>query len=228
MAGRERAAGGSILLPAAAVKGALAHRTAFHYNRLLDCFADCLLTPPPAPDESGFAAADEKIGEIAGGNNLAVRQIYGFAKQNSGAAAAAGTGRPGRLLIDDLYLSVEPPGKLVYHAPLGRFSGGTLNLFTERPFWRGDEITFRFSLVDPENIKQEGWTVTLPDGRVVDPVRHALVCALEDLAEKRLPLGSGSGRGEGYWQGAVNLDDQEGWKELKEWSGNGGATCSGK
>jgi len=60
------------ILTGSAVKGAIAHRTAFHYNRLNSIFADPGLDPA----------------QYSGTNNQAVAQLFGSEKTTIQAAVA--------------------------------------------------------------------------------------------------------------------------------------------
>ena len=55
------------LIPASSVKGALAHRVAFHYNKIMKRYAGC--TGDNAPK--------------VGGENKAVRMLFGYSDNNT-------------------------------------------------------------------------------------------------------------------------------------------------
>ncbi len=170
-----------LVVPGSGVKGPLAHRTAFHYNRLTGVYADNVARGCEN-SETGFTAASLRLNRHCGECNPAVQELFGFAKDNT----AAVTGRRGRVLIDDLFFAAgeEPRPQLIHHAPLGRFSGAPVNLFSERPFWQGDWPTLTIRVIQPETI---------------DPLcRQAFVLALKDLAEGKLQVGAGAGRGLGF------------------------------
>lgn len=118
-----------LVLPATAIKGALAHRVAFHWNRIKGRFADA---------KDGEPAAE--LGE----NNPAVRELFGW-------RADKGGGRRGRLLMDDTFWPVsEPTQQRVPHVSIDRFTGGASDgkLFDERPLWRGDFPPLTLTLTD--------------------------------------------------------------------------------
>ncbi len=161
-----------LVIPASSVKGALSHRTAFHYNAIKGIFAD-------------DKAADE-LASLCGENNTAVRELFGYCKDED----AAGGGRAGRVYIDDVYLSPDHPSRLVHHVGIDRFTGGARDqvLFSERPLWRGESVEISISVDDSEAMED----------RV--NVLRAFRAAVLDLAEGSLQLGAGSGRGMGYFR----------------------------
>lgn len=194
-----------VVLPGTGIKGPIAHRTAFHYNRLAGHFADVIATSA-GNDASGLSEGDAKLRPYCGEHNQAVQDLFGYAKNNGQGDTSGQIGRPGKLLIDDIYLVTEHlPSKLVQHGPLGRFSAGSYNLFSERPFWQGPRLPFRFVLIGQDEITDQ-------------LAREALVCALRDLAQGRLQLGAGRGRGEGYFTDQGTTD----WQQLEQWASKGG------
>ena len=99
------------LLPATSIKGALRHRTAYHYNRLCGRFADKI--------------TDEEWNQP----NAAVLALFGSAK---GDGSPDNPGSVGRVLISDIYCE-DSGGKVFNHVSIDRFTGGALDgaLFTE-------------------------------------------------------------------------------------------------
>ena len=169
------------LIPGSAVKGPIAHRTAFHYNQLQGIFADELAKNCPNT-RKGVMEADAILGPHATAErNRAVLELFGHAKNSAGQGGP--TGSRGRVIIDDIFLDQEPPSSMVAHAPIDRFTSGTFNLFHERPFCRGHIPAITLFIAEPEEIS--------PDSL------KALKRALRDLCLGRLPLGGGTGRGLG-------------------------------
>ena len=195
------------LFPASGIKGAVAHRVAFHYNLLNGVFADQISdvdrpadevteaeeaphqTGPAALAKERFIESEKRFAPHVGVNNDAVAELFGRAKGDQ-----EQPGQRGRVLIDDLLLENNLQSRLITHAPLGRFSGGVLNLFSERPFWRGDLPPLRLLILDKDQISSKS--------------RLALFRTLEDLAGSRLQVGSGSGRGLGFFHA-----DEDDWQE---------------
>lgn len=97
------------LIPATSLKGALAHRTAYHYNRIRQNYAD-----------------KEDFEKIEKAPNEAVTAIFGKAGDEK-------DGRRGSILLEDLYLS-GTNDKLLNHVAIDKFTGGVMDgaLFTEK------------------------------------------------------------------------------------------------
>ncbi len=173
-----------VLIPAASVKGAIAHRVAFHYNALKGRFADHM-----TPEEIKAHSTAEK--------NEAVRELFGSIKDSDGKLE----GQRGRVLIDDMYVANPPESRLLHHVAIDRFTGGAREgmLFSERPFWQGSPFA-------------EGLSVTLLGKEAVEKIDKDILVALEksfdDLAQGRLQMGAGSGRGHGYFKGTWKWEAQ--------------------
>ena len=98
------------LVPGSSIKGAIAHRTAFHYNKLLERWA-----------ETGSG----KVGK----DNEAVISLFGSEAKDT-------TGHRGHVMIDDIYfndLEVNSD-KIFNHVAIDRFTGGAMDgaLFSEK------------------------------------------------------------------------------------------------
>lgn len=176
-----------IVIPASSVKGALAHRVAFHYN--------CI--------KGNFARAGLDLSAQVGEANAAVRGLFGFAKDSQEGEDKANTGRAGRVFLDDVYLDEQcvTQGQVrvgtMWHNSIDRFTGGVR-----------DGMLYQEQLL--QGAGEEGITVTvtlLTAGLEREPERadwlEALNRALQDLTEGRLALGAGSSKGHGYFRGSV-------------------------
>lgn len=110
-----------VLIPATSVKGALAHRVAFHHNRLAEKFVDKL-------------GEEESIEDFVGNMNKAVRALFGY--------ELAGTSRSGSVMLSDVYLEPVQTTKL-NHVRIDRFTGGAMEgaLFNERVATGQQEFT---------------------------------------------------------------------------------------
>ena len=98
------------LIPATSLKGALAHRIAYHYNKLTGIFAE-----------------DVDPEEYSGVRNQAVRRLFGYVDETEKKASR------GRVLFEDFYF--EPgPKKILNHLSVDPFSGGARSgaLFNEQ------------------------------------------------------------------------------------------------
>jgi CRISPR/Cas system CSM-associated protein Csm3 (group 7 of RAMP superfamily) len=190
-----RAVSGVLVVPGSSVKGAISHRVAYHHNRLAELFAE---------DGNGH------VGE----RNPAVFRLFGKMKADSHGdtndspdeAAEALPGRRGIAWFDDVYLPAdcqdefEAKQQVINHVALDHFTGGARAglLFNEKPL-HGGALALRLFVLDPT-------------GEVDPLVRQALRETLADLAEGRLQLGAGSGRGEGYAKKAtITWSDKGAW-----------------
>lgn len=111
----------TLVIPASSVKGAIAHRTAFHYNRLCGAFAD-----------------DNTEQAKTGNDNPAVRSLFGYAGSGDGKDK-----QRGRVLFTDIVAKriAEDEPKILNHVKIDRFTGGTINgaLFCEEPLFADKE-----------------------------------------------------------------------------------------
>ncbi len=124
-----------VLIPGSSVKGALAHRTAYHYNKIKKRFAG-------------------KITEAkVGCDNEAVAAIFGEKKSDK-------TFTRGHLLIDDV-LKGQAQAKTFFHNKIDQFTGGTMDgaLFQEKVIYgHGNEYTLDIyvedSALNDEDVKK--------------------------------------------------------------------------
>lgn len=123
-----------VLIPATSVKGALAHRVAYHYNRLLGRFAGC------------DGAKKPKVGN----DNEAVQALFGYESQDEKTQVR------GNLLFSDV---IEKPmaDKILNHVAIDRFTGGAIDgaLFSEKTtYGKGHKFTLTI-LAKDDAIKDE-------------------------------------------------------------------------
>ena len=106
-----------IVVPASGIKGALAHRLAYHYNRRNGHFVD------KVPDCKPFLSEQ----------NPAVRALFGYAND------ADDEGQVGAVLIEDALLPLTTPNIRLTHNSIDRFTGGVRHgvLFTEEVLFKG-------------------------------------------------------------------------------------------
>ena len=187
-----------LLAPGSGLKGPIAHRVAFHDNLLTGRFAE----RPEAPGD---------LATWAGSGSPAVRELFGSIHESSAPASKEGEERSpspppataGRVFIDDLWLDRAVEGRLqrIAHNSIDRFTGGVRAgiLFEERVIYRGPTLCVRLSIHGFEELS-EG-------------TRSALREALRDLAEGRLALSAGAGRGHGYFQSVKPFDEV--WQDLE-------------
>ena len=123
-----------VLIPATSIKGALAHRVAYHYNRLLERFAGC---------------EGEKKPRV-GNENEAVQALFGYESQDEKTQVR------GNLLFSDV---IEKPmaDKILNHVAIDRFTGGAIDgaLFSEKTtYGKGHKFTLTI-LAKDDAIKDE-------------------------------------------------------------------------
>lgn len=109
------------LVPATSLKGAIAHRVAFHYNKLSGIYADLL-------------SADERE-NVIGKNNRAVNALFGSEGDDNGKGKLRGN-----VILSDLYLD-NVSDKLLNHVSIDRFTGGAIDgaLFSEKTAYGKDK-----------------------------------------------------------------------------------------
>lgn len=170
------------LIPASSVKGALAHRTAFHYNQLDEFFAD--------------GKSEEEIEAHTGTNNEAVRLLFGCEGDEKGEGK-----QRGNVLISDMFIKTAQD-KTLNHVAIDRFTGGAIDgaLFSEKAaYWYSDnesDYPLRLEiLIDEKTIDKMDKT------KVKEKALKAFNMALDDLCNGLLPLGGGVNRGHGIFNG---------------------------
>ncbi len=160
-----------VLIPASAVKGALAHRTAYHYNRLNRLFVE----------NADNKAEDMKTRATTGSDNPAVAAIFG--KMDGGKTTL------GRLLVTDV-IEGQAQEKVFAHNRIDVFTGGTVDgaLFQEKSICgQGKTYTLEMLVED----------AALAD----DKCREAFERSLQDVCDGLLPLGGAVNRGNGTFTG---------------------------
>lgn len=123
------------VLPASAVKGALAHRFAFHYR--------CL--------GGEFVKPQEKQTELeANSQCLGIQAVFGYVAES--AQDGEEIAQVGQLLMDDLYLE-GPAVARQMHNRIDRFTGGVIDgaLFEEELLWQ-TPLTLTLTLLEPEKL----------------------------------------------------------------------------
>ncbi len=120
-----------ILIPASSLKGALSHRTAYHYNRLTG-----------ATIENG----EGKTGE----ENEAVKTIFGHKKEQKNNQEL---GQKGKVLLSDCYKEFKNETKVFDHVAIDRFTGGAIEgaLFQEKTIAQKDLWEIEIYLENIEN-----------------------------------------------------------------------------
>jgi len=182
----------AILIPATSVKGALAHRVAFHYNRLTDKFADEI--------------KKDDIEQFTGKYNLAVKCLFGSEGDTSAKEKDEKRAIRGNVMISDVIQAKgSQPDKLLNHVAIDRFTGGAIEgaLFTEKVTdARGCKYVIDVT-VDKNGVQQL-FDKNKKEGDDIKNIYEALECALENICNGMLPLGGGVNRGNGVFKGERN------------------------
>lgn len=175
----------SILIPAASVKGAIAHRTAFHYNRL----------------KKNYATEDADFDKITGKNNKAVNILFGSEGEKQGAETIHK--RKGIVVFSDVLQQKRistTSDKVFNHVAIDRFTGGTIEgaLFDEECLYaKGESITMKI-FVDENKINEDK-----------NDIMKAFELALADIKNGMLPLGGGVTKGNGFFSGKLTKNGTE-------------------
>ncbi|MGC9185169.1 MAG: RAMP superfamily CRISPR-associated protein [Thiomonas sp.] len=166
----------ALLLPAASLKGVLAHRMAFHARR----FAGQWAGQPQAADPAQPPAE--------------VQALMGSIK-DSGGKDRAEQGWAGCLFIDDTYLPV--PGSVnLMHNSIDRFTGGVrAHMLFEEQNILGGKPQVRIAL-DLQRLRAAAQV----HHTRIDAIQRAFLAALRDLGEGRLALGARSTSGNGFFR----------------------------
>ncbi len=167
-----------ILIPASSVKGALAHRTAFYYNKLNGVYAD-----------KNCCKAEDVTGE----NNEAVKELFGYAKNSD---KNDNYGQRGKVIIGDVYIDSGKYNEKVFnHVAIDRFTGGSIDgaLFDEKVTATHEQIDLKI-VVESASIDQK--------------IISSFESAMKDIATGMLPLGGGTMRGHGCFKGKVRKNGE--------------------
>ncbi|MGH9798910.1 MAG: RAMP superfamily CRISPR-associated protein, partial [Blastocatellia bacterium] len=176
-----------LVIPASSIKGALSHRTAYHYNRLSGRHSD---KQPGEPDDAYQKRMQDYLD-----NSLAVRILFGYVDPKTKGHDEE-IAHIGCVIFDDLHLDKDYQRSLqIAHNGIDRFTGGVR-----------ESVLFSEEVVT----HSQSWpaltlTLTLSRAQLTKLDRYilpALQCALDDLTKGRLSLGAGGGRGaQGYFNG---------------------------
>ncbi len=166
-----------ILIPATSVKGALAHRTAYNWNKQTKHFVDVDGEKP-----------------VTGDNNPAVVAIFG--KSGQGADEEI---KRGNIMLSDVIIPAgkkDDDEKILNHVAIDRFTGGSMDgaLFTEKVINGRDCVITLTIDVLKDSIKD-------------DNIRNAFEESLHDIADGLLPLGGSVNRGNGAFTGTLTKED---------------------
>lgn len=166
----------------------MAHRTAYHYNKLKGCFAD------------GKSA--EELQEHVGKKNEAVKLLFGSEGDNRGKNK-----KRGNILISDIIKipTEELEKKVLNHVKIDRFTGGAVPgaLFSEEVLY-SPENSFTLELL----LYKAAITEDKKDKEDKEKILKAFETALTDLCKGYLPLGGGVNRGNGTFKGSLKKNGE--------------------
>ncbi len=202
------------LIPASSIKGAIAHRTAYHYNRLRERFVDKL------EPRLGMEILTKLY---TGSGNQAVNELFGLGAGTSWEDEVnpkelglgkdeyedIGDARRGRVIIDDILLPVPDIDntKIFNHVAIDRFTGGALDgaLFSEKVSHENELVINIYLEKREENDKYK-----TPNPQIYQALEEALC----DITHGLLPLGGMTSKGHGMFTG--KLEKFEAAKEEKK------------
>ena len=167
-----------ILIPATSVKGALAHRVAYYYNKLDKKFAD------------------NNEGSI-GKDNVAVSTLFGSEGKKDEKDGEMKNQARGNVIFSDVIESLRLEEHVMPHVAIDRFTGGALDgaLFQEKNIYgKGQHFTAKIA-VNNSAIED-------------DKIKKALECSLQDICKGLLPLGGGVNRGNGCFSGTLTKNGE--------------------
>ena len=186
----------ALLVPATSLKGSLAHRVAFHANRLAGYWAEEHLEAIADYDKSKHCEA--------------VKHLFGYARDDrptsdgDEGAKNQPKGQAGKIWIDDAFVEFDPSDlQLMMHNAIDRFSGGVREhfLFSEELVWK-----------KPVTINMVIDTMVIDTMKELDILtRGALQHTLLDLKEGRLSLGGGAAKGHGFFDAKIKFSDSGNW-----------------
>ena len=168
-----------VLIPATSVKGALAHRVAFYWNKKHD-----------------YYAGDERA--KVGKDNPAVQALFGSeGEKDEKDNNKMKNQLRGNLLFSDVIEDKKFEDKILNHVAIDRFTGGAIDgaLFSEKTTY-GKGYEFTLTILAKEDAMKD------------DKVRESLEAAMEDLCKGLLPLGGGVNRGNGVFTGSLTKNGE--------------------
>ena len=186
----------SLVVPASSVKGALAHRTAFHFNKLAERFADEM----PA----------EELANHSGKHNEAVCALFGSEgnddkyesnKKENATERCDGKRRGHVLFADIVTLKNKKTDKKIHnHVKIDRFTGGAIEgaLFDEEAL-----------LAHPDEPEMLELDLLVDKDEEINKDQRIILAfeeALKDVCKGLLPLGGNVNKGYGQFDGKLLKD----------------------
>ncbi len=174
-----------VLIPGSSLKGTLAHRVAFHWNRKQRIFSDDLV--------------GEQLDKATGKHNAAVRILFGTEGEGPESVITRGN-----VIFSDI-IGSQMTDKMLNHVSIDRFTGGALEgaLFSEKASWGAGQHYNTDILIDETGLEkacEREWGKESVKEHAA-AVKEALNDAITDLCNGMLPLGGGVNRGHGVFTG---------------------------
>ena len=186
----------SLVVPASSVKGALAHRTAFHFNKLAERFADDI----PA----------EELANHSGKHNEAVCALFGSegnddkyeSNKKENATERCDGKRRGHVLFADIIKlkNKKTEAKIHNHVKIDCFTGGAIEgaLFDEEAL-----------LAHPDEPEMLELDLLVDKDEEINKDQRIILAfeeALKDVCKGLLPLGGNVNKGYGQFDGKLLKD----------------------
>lgn len=173
-----------VLIPASSLKGALAHRVAYHYNDITGIKADEL--------------EPEDFKNYVGNKNKAVKALFGSEGEKDKDSKKMKDQQRGNILFSDIMEDKKKDNKIMNHVAIDRFTGGAIDgaLFSEK--------------VTDGRGEHYATTLLVNNDAIIDAdIKEALNRALRDLCKGMLPLGGGVNRGNGTFTGSLKINGED-------------------
>lgn len=190
------------LLPASSIKGAIAHRVAYHYNRLTGIFADDFIFDGKNKD-------GKTMSDYVGCKNDAVRLLFGSAGENNEEKLC------GNVIFSDLHIERQNVcEKILNHVAIDQFTGGAIDgaLFSEKTVYGKNITPFTLEVcVNQANMEKRVKTLYKEEkyDDILNNAIEALKATFKDLCNGLLPLGGGVNRGNGMFHGKWKVVTKE-------------------
>lgn len=161
-----------LLIPASSIKGSISHRLAYNYNEITRVFADEI-------DKTNLS-------HYTCENNTAVKYVFGTSGSKPEEA------KRGLIIPSDIIENIEYLEKIQNHVAIDEFTSGSIKggLFSESLIFTENEFLFNLqfhnSLFDGEKTPKD--------------VKEALEKTLKDFEDGLIPIGSGNGKGFGFFK----------------------------
>lgn len=181
-----------VLIPGSSLKGALAHRTAFHWNRMNGIFSDDLVSD---------------LSEATGKHNDAVSVLFGTEGDGPESEITRGN-----VIFSDI-IGGRMTAKMLNHVSIDRFTGGALEgaLFGEKAAYDFGGAYTTDIIIDEAGLARACVRKWGEEGvkANADRLKEALTAAIDDLCKGMLPLGGGVNRGNGIFTGKYTISKDQ-------------------